>query len=1281
MKLKGVVASWSKVWILALVFLTIFLVIYPISAVKNPIKQAESLGLTEEEFKVFDAEVQHYFSQFTSVSDYIIVYRKQPDRVDLPNVIIVKATARFIVPSPTAVFGWKDGKITILTDVTASNKGTKTQQSYVILQQQVETTRDIDVDGDTNPEFTIHWRYDDFPSHERADEVVAMIDTASRVTWNTICGQGPGQWGFREPDDSDGIIDIYLNDNQHFWGPYPADPHTDLWTFWFPMNNQHYIYLSHNIQEFISNTWDIEYPTEQDCFTNALSHEFFHGVENTYGVIAVDDWIAEGSARFEQTVINPNGEFYTPQNDQKRSLYIDDASTFLRSPEKTLGTGRSYTACIYWRYLFEHQGGIDTIRRVFEIIDTDDPVTFEQELNCINSALAPATTVRHSFIDFAGTNYFAFSSHSSSVDNRYYSHRASYYQNLKIVHDAPYEYSGKDLTIDGICAFGICIRDDTTTERYSANYIEIVSKEDENNDFEIVFSGNPDTVFVKQIIIFNSQYPDGNVIDFPDDRIIIPYPKNFDRIVLVVINVGHTGNGNYHVVLRHVKDIDTVLDIDRSGSMDWDNKMTAAKDAAKVFVDLLERPSGWWIFKTDRDKVGLVSFETSATLDSHLTVNFDDVKAVINGYIASGATNMGDALSKSITEMKTNGRDNTIWSIIYFTDGQTNTGLEKNEILNTLVPEAVNTKINIYTCGYGTDVDPTFLQDVANAANGKYFFAPDKATLIKIYTEMSHVIKGWQQLLSLEGTVQQGEIKTAGTFNIQSGVNHLKIILTWQGSDLDLILRDPNGNTVTPGMAGIIYSGCSAFPEYYELYAPMAGTWTIQVYGNQVPSQSEGFTIMVFQPTAMIQVKPTKWDISYPEDITQTFTVSEITGSIDLTDVTFTASDLTGTTTDAPVRSLLNEQAEAEELGVNLIPSITEISTESSHIIPSSSFSFTPNDITIPAGESRGIHGTFTLPPNTPIGDYSGTIHVTSNGGTSTISVTLSVNAPPDETPPVTSITTQGINGKNGWFTSDVQVILTANDNEGGSGIARIEYSFDNSHWNVYLNPFTIQNEGLRNIFYRSIDNANNIEDTKSTEIRIDKTPPVITLTTPQDGGQYSLKSTVLALYSATDTISGLASTFGTVPNGEAIPTSTVGPQTFSVTATDNAGNSVTKKVTYSITYNFGGILPPIKADGSSTFNKGSAVPVKFRLTDAGGNYITTATARLNLAPIVSSNPGQEIPATSKGNSNTGNYFRYDTTDNLYIFNLDTKPLSTGKWQLRIKLDDGTMKTVNIQLK
>ncbi len=103
--------------------------------------------------------------------------------------------------------------------------------------------------------------------------------------------------------------------------------------------------------------------------------------------------------------------------------------------------------------------------------------------------------------------------------------------------------------------------------------------------------------------------------------------------------------------------------------------------------------------------------------------------------------------------------------------------------------------------------------------------------------------------------------------------------------------------------------------------------------------------------------------------------------------------------------------------------------------------------------------------------------------------------------------------------------------------------------------------------------------------------------------------------------------------------------------------------------------------DASTTPKLGSTIPVKFQLKDAWDCFLPGATARLFLARIENGSLGEEKEAVSTSAAVSGNLFKYDSTDHLYIFDLGTKTLSPGSWQLRIELDNETSKYAIISLR
>jgi|GEM_PF-5021768 len=258
-----------------------------------------------------------------------------------------------------------------------------------------------------------------------------------------------------------------------------------------------------------------------------------------------------------------------------------------------------------------------------------------------------------------------------------------------------------------------------------------------------------------------------------------------------------------------------------------------------------------------------------------------------------------------------------------------------------------------------------------------------------------------------------------------------------------------------------------------------------------------------------------------------------------------------------------------------------------------------------------------------------------------------------DRTPPTIGATRTPEPNSEGWNNSDVTVAFTCTDDL--SGVAS-------------CSPAVIVNtEGAnQSVTGTATDKAGNTASFELTGINIDKTPPVISIVAPVEG-EYLLNAEVLANWEAVDSLSGLAASSGTVDNGQLVDTSTAGEKTFTVSATDKAGNSTEKTNHYQVVYGFGGLLSPF--DQGKGNKAGSTIPLKFQLLDANNEPILTAVARVFLI----SSEGVEVPGEAAGNSNEGNLFRL--AGDQYLFNLKTDNLAPGNWQIKISLDDGTSNT------
>jgi len=323
-----------------------------------------------------------------------------------------------------------------------------------------------------------------------------------------------------------------------------------------------------------------------------------------------------------------------------------------------------------------------------------------------------------------------------------------------------------------------------------------------------------------------------------------------------------------------------------------------------------------------------------------------------------------------------------------------------------------------------------------------------------------------------------------------------------------------------------------------------------------------------------------------------------------------------------------------------------------------------------------------------PGGATTGPVVITVNGVASNSDKIYTVIA--DTIAPITTASaTPAANGA-GWNNSNVTVTLSATDNAGGSGVQSITYILAGEQMGGgsvagSSTSILITTEGVTTVTYHARDNAGNVEADRTLVIRLDKTPP--TLTMPTLAPSYTFDGTVTLNFSTSDGVSGVGSsqaTFNgsTVTSGTTVTLTKAGTNTFTLTATDEAGNTASQSTSFSARYNFIGFLQPVLYDGIRVFKLGSTVPVKFQLTDSTGAVISTATGTVTVQQFSGSAPVNDpLDGVSSGGSNSGDFFRYDSTSSQYIFNLSTQPLPTGTWQVQAHLDDGSVHTVMIGLK
>ena len=266
-------------------------------------------------------------------------------------------------------------------------------------------------------------------------------------------------------------------------------------------------------------------------------------------------------------------------------------------------------------------------------------------------------------------------------------------------------------------------------------------------------------------------------------------------------------------------DVTYQIVLDHSNSMDSDSKMTNAKIAAKLLVDLAE---------VNQATIGVIMFDHTVRVVQPLTAidtqaTRDAIKARIDTIEPDGWTAIGDAAKKALDDLLAYGAENTSRVVYLLTDGLNNRGADPRSI----IPEYQASQIPLFTFGYGPGADASLLQQMAQETGGKYYFSP--TTL----TELTQVFQDANQLTapSVGLTTEQTTVRATAPFSfpihVDSTLDRLDVVVTHIGppSAVDLTLLDPSGNRSNPPACTV--SGAETVC-HFRIDVPSPGGWTLQ---------------------------------------------------------------------------------------------------------------------------------------------------------------------------------------------------------------------------------------------------------------------------------------------------------------------------------------------------------------------------------------------------------------------------------------------------------------------
>jgi hypothetical protein len=262
-----------------------------------------------------------------------------------------------------------------------------------------------------------------------------------------------------------------------------------------------------------------------------------------------------------------------------------------------------------------------------------------------------------------------------------------------------------------------------------------------------------------------------------------------------------------------------------------------------------------------------------------------------------------------------------------------------------------------------------------------------------------------------------------------------------------------------------------------------------------------------------------------------------------------------------------------------------------------------------------------------------------------------------DNTPPIITSNVVGTPGNNGWYVNDVTVSWNVTDPESA-------ISSQTGCDAVVINADTIGTT--------ITCEATSAGGTASASVTIKRDATKPSLNPSVAPNPVLLNGSATATAGAADNLSGIAS-----QSCDAVNTSSVGAKSISCSATDNAGNSNTASANYRVAYDFIGFTSPVDNNGVlNVARAGQALPLKWRLLDAGGNPVTTLGSVKITAQNLTCDLGatadqvEEYAAGSSGLQNLGDgYYQFNwKTPSTYAKSCKTMHLDLGEGATRTAL-------------
>ncbi len=278
--------------------------------------------------------------------------------------------------------------------------------------------------------------------------------------------------------------------------------------------------------------------------------------------------------------------------------------------------------------------------------------------------------------------------------------------------------------------------------------------------------------------------------------------------------------------------------IDTSGSMEerdtgWQSddgsertRLEAAQESAHLFFDAI----------TDGQTVSLVQFDDTTSVVNDAVVVNETTRAelhdAVDDLIADGYTTIGGGME---TGMETIQDTSGPQRVLLLSDGEEN----REPAVADVLPQIQNQGMEVYTIGVGTGINEGQLESIAAQTGANSLLDPDPGRLQEFFAELGIATQGRAKLTETEAMVQEGDV-VQDTCRVDASCEDVQFVLSYEGSEMSLVITDPGGNRITENESVTRREGTAH--EVWTIDNPDTGEWGYSIEVEQTDSPQRART-------------------------------------------------------------------------------------------------------------------------------------------------------------------------------------------------------------------------------------------------------------------------------------------------------------------------------------------------------------------------------------------------------------------------------------------------------